>query len=77
MQMSVIEMFEEPNKPLYHLENYIEGNYVKYNSNSGFVSDEARATPQVSSHSDLSTDPHLLLFFRPSVTLLSSVLNIA
>jgi len=61
MQMSVIEMFEEPNKPLYHLENYIEGNYVKYNSNSGFVSDEARATPQAFSHFTFECSQHRLI----------------
>ena len=48
MQMCVIEMSERPGKPLFHLENYIEGDYVKYNSNSGFVhDDDIRCTPQV------------------------------
>ena len=51
MQMCVVEMHERPGSPLFHLENYIEGHYVKYNSNSGFVQDhdeDARCTPQVS-----------------------------
>lgn len=48
MQMCVIEMMERPGKPLYHLEHYIEGKYIKYNSNSGFVKDDnIRLTPQV------------------------------
>lgn len=33
--------------PLFHLEHYIEGKYIKYNSNSGFVRDDMRLTPQV------------------------------
>ena len=50
MQMCIVEMHERPGSPLYHLENFIEGHYVKYNSNSGFVRDDdenARWTPQV------------------------------
>ena len=35
--MSVLEMTERPGKPLFHIEHYIEGEYVKYNSNSGQV----------------------------------------
>lgn len=49
MQMCVVEMTERPGKPLFHLEHYIEGKYIKYNSNSGFVRDDnIRLTPQVS-----------------------------
>lgn len=49
MQMCVLEMTERPGKPLFHLEHYIEGKYIKYNSNSGFVRDDnIRLTPQVS-----------------------------
>ena len=33
--MSVLEMIERPGKPLFHIEHYIDGDYVKYNSNSG------------------------------------------
>ncbi|XP_078096697.1 eukaryotic elongation factor 2 kinase isoform X6 [Mustelus asterias] len=47
MQMCILEMKDRPGKPLYHLEHYIEGKYIKYNSNSGFVRDENfRLTPQ-------------------------------
>ena len=45
--MSVIEFVDRPDRPLYHLENFIEGEYIKYNSNSGFVDDNMRLTPQV------------------------------
>lgn len=48
MQMCVVEMASRPGKPLFHLEHYIEGQYIKYNSNSGFVRDDnIRLTPQV------------------------------
>lgn len=48
MQMCVMEMSDRPDKPLFHLEHYIEGKYIKYNSNSGFVRDDnIRLTPQV------------------------------
>lgn len=41
-------MKNRPGKPLFHLEHYIEGKYIKYNSNSGFVRDDnIRLTPQV------------------------------
>lgn len=46
--MCIIEMKNRPGKPLFHLEHYIEGKYIKYNSNSGFVRDDnVRLTPQV------------------------------
>lgn len=49
VQMCVVEMTGRPGKPLFHLEHYIEGKYIKYNSNSGFVRDDnIRLTPQVS-----------------------------
>lgn len=48
MQMCIIELRDRPGKPLFHLEHYIEGKYIKYNSNSGFVRDDnIRLTPQV------------------------------
>jgi len=50
MQMCVVEVTSRPDKPLFHLEHYIEGKYIKYNSNSGFVRDDnIRLTPQVRS----------------------------
>lgn len=47
IQMYILEFKDRKGSPLYHLEHYIEGNYVKYNSNSGFVEDSLRYTPQV------------------------------
>ena len=48
MQMCVIEMIDREEQTFYHLENFIEGDYVKYNSNSGYVlDDDVRYTPQV------------------------------
>lgn len=46
-QISILEFIDRPGKPLYHLEHFIEGKYIKYNSNSGFVEDHVRFTPQV------------------------------
>ena len=51
MQCALVELRDRPRQPLYCIEHLIEGDYVKYNSNSGFVkgSDESllRHTPQV------------------------------
>lgn len=57
VQTCIIEMKNRPGKPLFHLEHYIEGKYIKYNSNSGFVRDDnIRLTPQVSLCLVLSTE---------------------
>ncbi|XP_041818848.1 eukaryotic elongation factor 2 kinase isoform X2 [Chelmon rostratus] len=62
MQMCVVEMMERPGKPLFHLEHYIEGKYIKYNSNSGFVRDEdIRLTPQAFSHFSFERSGHQLI----------------
>ncbi|XP_062381874.1 eukaryotic elongation factor 2 kinase isoform X5 [Sardina pilchardus] len=62
MQMCVIEMAQRPGKPLYHLEHYIEGKYIKYNSNSGFVRDDnIRLTPQAFSHFSFERSSHQLI----------------
>ena len=45
--MAVIEFVNRSDKPLYHLEHFIDGDYIKYNSNSGFVEESLRLTPQV------------------------------
>lgn len=47
--MYILEFKDRPGEPLYHLEHFIEGEYIKYNSNSGFVDENLRYTPQVSS----------------------------
>lgn len=48
--MYILEFKDRPGEPLYHLEHFIEGEYIKYNSNSGFVDENLRYTPQVSSN---------------------------
>jgi elongation factor 2 kinase len=62
-QMSILEFVERPNAPLYHLEHFIEGNYTKYNSNSGFVDDaeHIRFTPQAFSHFTFECSNHQLM----------------
>ena len=50
IQVSLLKMLDREGAPMYHIEHFVEGKYVKYNSNSGFVlkEDEAiRSTPQV------------------------------
>ena len=44
--MMIVELPEREDKPLFHVESLIEGEYVKYNSNSGYV-ETCRNTPQV------------------------------
>ncbi|KAG9477006.1 hypothetical protein GDO78_002413 [Eleutherodactylus coqui] len=62
MQMCIIEMKDRPSKPLFHLEHYIEGKYIKYNSNSGFVRDDnIRLTPQAFSHFTFERSGHQLI----------------
>ncbi|XP_006903483.1 PREDICTED: eukaryotic elongation factor 2 kinase-like, partial [Elephantulus edwardii] len=62
MQMCIIELKERPDKPLFHLEHYIEGKYIKYNSNSGFVRDDnIRLTPQAFSHFTFERSGHQLI----------------
>lgn len=46
--MYILEFKNRSGQPLYHLEHFIEGEYIKYNSNSGFVDENLRYTPQVS-----------------------------
>lgn len=61
MQMYILEFKNRKGSPLYHLEHYIEGNYVKYNSNSGFVEDSLRYTPQALSHFTFERSDHQLI----------------
>lgn len=62
-QVYVIEMKEREGSPLFHLEHFIEGKYIKYNSNSGFVrQDETlRCTPQAFSHFTFERSGHQLI----------------
>ncbi|CAI5446771.1 unnamed protein product [Caenorhabditis angaria] len=61
VQMCVIELVDACDSPLYHLEHFIEGNYLKYNSNSGFVSSDARLTPQSFSHFTFERSAHQMM----------------
>ncbi|KAG8558150.1 hypothetical protein GDO81_016881 [Engystomops pustulosus] len=62
VQMCILEMKDRPGKPLFHLEHYIEGKYIKYNSNSGFVRDDnIRLTPQAFSHFTFERSGHQLI----------------
>ncbi|XP_014671454.1 PREDICTED: eukaryotic elongation factor 2 kinase-like [Priapulus caudatus] len=61
MQMCVVEFVHREGSPLFHLEHYIEGEYIKYNSNSGFVSEAVRCTPQAFSHFTFERSSHHLI----------------
>lgn len=52
MQCVIVQFTGRPKAPLYCMEQLIEGDYVKYNSNSGFVQgdDLLRNTPHAFSH---------------------------
>lgn len=62
-QLSVLEFINRPGSPLYHLEHFIEGKYIKYNSNSGFVDDNEhmRSTPQAFSHFTFECSNHQMM----------------
>lgn len=53
LRMSVIELSD--GSGAYHMEAFIDGEYIKHNSNAGYVADESQAgvsrrTPQCFSH---------------------------
>jgi len=59
---TVFEFADRPGKPLFHVEHFIDGDYVKYNSNSGFVDNKAcRQTPQAFSHFTFECSGHELI----------------
>ncbi|KAK6170357.1 hypothetical protein SNE40_018769 [Patella caerulea] len=60
-QMYILEFTERPNSPLFHLEHFIEGHYMKYNSNSGFVEESVRLTPQAFSHFTFERSGHQMI----------------
>ncbi len=60
--MSVIEMVDRPGRPLFHVEHFIDGEYIKYNSNSGFVENSlCRQTPHAFSHFTFERSGHELI----------------
>ncbi|KAK7502009.1 hypothetical protein BaRGS_00006761 [Batillaria attramentaria] len=60
-QMYVLEFKNREGSPLFHLEHFIEGDYIKYNSNSGFVDETLRLTPQAFSHFTFERSGHKLI----------------
>lgn len=61
-QVSILEFKNRPDSPLFHLEHFIDGQYIKYNSNSGFVEDShMRNTPQAFSHFTFECSNHDLI----------------
>eukprot|EP00798_Chlamydomonas_sp_ICE-L_P013514 gene13514-19378_t len=52
MEAVLVEFKDRPHSPIYSVEMLMEGDYVKYNSNSGFVLGDnlLRHTPQAFSH---------------------------
>ncbi|KAL4240978.1 Eukaryotic elongation factor 2 kinase [Mactra antiquata] len=60
-QMYILEFKDRKGSPLYHCEHYIEGDYIKYNSNSGFVEEHLRFTPQAFSHFTFERSGHQLI----------------
>lgn len=60
--MAVLEFVDRPGKPLFHIEHFIEGSYIKYNSNSGFVENAVtRQTPHAFSHFTFERSGHELI----------------
>ncbi len=61
-QMAVLEFPEREGQPLFHVEHFIEGEYIKYNSNSGFVDNAiCRNTPHAFSHFTFERSGHELI----------------
>ncbi|KAL3314765.1 Eukaryotic elongation factor-2 kinase, partial [Cichlidogyrus casuarinus] len=61
-QLSIIEVEEADEiKQLYHIERFMEGEYRKYNSNSGFVDEKLRNTPQAFSHFTFERSGHRIM----------------
>ena len=61
-QVSILEFKNRAGSPLFHLEHYIEGKYIKYNSNAGFVEDlHCRYTPHAFSHFTFEVSNHELI----------------
>lgn len=60
--MAILEFHDRKGKPLFHIEHYIDGEYIKYNSNSGFVETSAvRQTPHAFSHFTFERSGHELI----------------
>ncbi|VDK85598.1 unnamed protein product [Litomosoides sigmodontis] len=60
-QVCILEFHDESEHAFYYLERFIEGEYIKYNSNSSFVSDICRKIPQAFSHFTFERSGHQLI----------------
>jgi len=59
---TVYEFTGRAGSPLFHVEHFIDGDYIKYNSNSGFVDNRVcRQTPQAFSHFTFECSGHELI----------------
>ncbi|XP_066934705.1 eukaryotic elongation factor 2 kinase-like isoform X2 [Clytia hemisphaerica] len=65
IQVALLKMLDRENAPMFHIEHFVEGKYVKYNSNSGFVlrgeDESVRATPQAFSHFTFERSGHQMI----------------
>ena len=60
--VTVYEFTERSGSPLFHVEHFIEGQYIKHNSNSGFVDNRVcRQTPHAFSHFTFEISGHDLI----------------
>ena len=73
--MYILEFKNRSGQPLYHLEHFIEGEYIKYNSNSGFVDENLRYTPQVSRNKYIINHIRNTRFFQRSCLLVQKSLK--
>ena len=75
--MAVMQLCDRPNKPVFHMEHYIDGEYIKYNSNSGFVADQniCRQTPQAFSHFTFERSGHEVIVVDVQVRRCLSVMS--
>eukprot|EP01113_Clastostelium_recurvatum_P027764 TRINITY_DN3359_c0_g1_i3.p1 TRINITY_DN3359_c0_g1~~TRINITY_DN3359_c0_g1_i3.p1 ORF type:complete len:785 (-),score=166.46 TRINITY_DN3359_c0_g1_i3:106-2343(-) len=57
----VLEMADRPGEVICGVEPHVEGKYIKYNNNSGYVGTDDRNTPQAFSHFTYEHSNHQLL----------------
>jgi elongation factor 2 kinase len=57
----ILQLCDRDEKPMFGVENFIDGEYRKHNNNFGFVSEDERNTPQAFSHFTYECSSHKLL----------------
>jgi len=57
----ILELTDQPNRPLCAVERYIAGSYRKHNNNFGYVNEDERNTPQAFSHFTYEASNHTVL----------------